>query len=81
MIWASSRLASPAPHRSRCSGGFVHGPLGFGPGDIAGAHRENESIGVDDLVNGARAVALTVLRLPGLEPVTWCNGLNSTWSP
>ena len=29
--WAirlSSRLASPAPHRSRCSGGFIHGLLG-----------------------------------------------------
>ena len=34
----------------------------FGPGDVAEAHRENESIGVDELVKGARAVALSVMR-------------------
>ncbi|MYI46926.1 MAG: hypothetical protein F4123_11210 [Gemmatimonadetes bacterium] len=34
----------------------------FGPGDVSEAHRENESIGVDELVDGARAVALCVLR-------------------
>ena len=28
----SSRLASPAPRRSRCSGGFIHGLLGGGLG-------------------------------------------------
>ena len=37
----------------------------FGPGDVAGAHREDESIGVSELVDGARAVALTVLRFLG----------------
>ncbi|MCY4397820.1 MAG: ArgE/DapE family deacylase [Gemmatimonadetes bacterium] len=36
----------------------------FGPGDVAGSHRENESIGVGELVDGARAVALTVMRFP-----------------
>ena len=34
----------------------------FGPGDVRGAHREDESIAIDELVDGARAVALTVLR-------------------
>ena len=34
----------------------------FGPGDVAGAHRPNESIAVSELVDGARAVALLVLR-------------------
>lgn len=34
----------------------------FGPGDIGEAHCENESIAVQDLVDGARAVALAVLR-------------------
>ena len=37
----------------------------FGPGDVAGAHRENESISVRALVDGARAVALTVMRFLG----------------
>ncbi len=34
----------------------------FGPGDVSGAHRPNESIAVSELVDGARAVALTVTR-------------------
>ena len=34
----------------------------FGPGNVAEAHRANESIGVAELVDGARAVALSVLR-------------------
>ena len=34
----------------------------FGPGDVSGAHRENESIALRDLMDGARAVALSVLR-------------------
>ncbi len=34
----------------------------FGPGDVAGAHREDESIGVTELLDGARAVALAVTR-------------------
>ena len=29
-IGPSSRLASPAPRRSRCSGGFIHGLIGAG---------------------------------------------------
>ena len=37
----------------------------FGPGDVGEAHRENESIAVQDLVDGARAIALTVLRYLG----------------
>ncbi|MYD15283.1 MAG: M20/M25/M40 family metallo-hydrolase [Gemmatimonadetes bacterium] len=37
----------------------------FGPGDVAGAHRPNESITVRELVEGARAVALLVLRFLG----------------
>lgn len=37
----------------------------FGPGDVSGAHRENESIAVGELVDGARAVALCVMRFPG----------------
>ena len=37
----------------------------FGPGDVSGAHRENESIALRDLVDGARAVALSVLRYLG----------------
>ena len=39
----------------------------FGPGDVAGAHRENESIGVGELVDAARAVALTVMRFLWLD--------------
>ncbi|MDE2679352.1 MAG: ArgE/DapE family deacylase [Gemmatimonadota bacterium] len=48
----------------------------FGPGDVAGAHRPNESITVRELVDGARAVALLVLRFlggcqpPGLSPTS-----------
>lgn len=34
----------------------------FGPGDVSGAHRPNESIAVSELVDGARAIALTVMR-------------------
>ncbi|MDE2783645.1 MAG: ArgE/DapE family deacylase [Gemmatimonadota bacterium] len=34
----------------------------FGPGDIGEAHCGNESIAVQDLIDGARAVALVVLR-------------------
>lgn len=34
----------------------------FGPGDVREAHRENESIRVRELVEGARAVALCVMR-------------------
>lgn len=34
----------------------------FGPGDVSEAHRDNESIAVEELVDGARAVALCVLR-------------------
>ena len=34
----------------------------FGPGNVAGAHRPNESIAVSELVDGARAVALLVMR-------------------
>ena len=37
----------------------------FGPGDVSGAHRENESISVRELMDGARAVALSVLRYLG----------------
>jgi len=37
----------------------------FGPGDVSGAHRENESIALRDLMDGARAVALSVLRYLG----------------
>lgn len=37
----------------------------FGPGDVAGAHRPNESIAVSELMDGARAVALLVLRFLG----------------
>ena len=37
----------------------------FGPGDVAGAHRPNESIAVSELVDGARAVALSVMRFLG----------------
>ena len=37
----------------------------FGPGDVANAHREDESIGVAELVDGARAVALAVMRFLG----------------
>ena len=37
----------------------------FGPGDVAGAHRPNESIAVSELLDGARAVALLVLRFLG----------------
>ena len=42
----------------------------FGPGDVAGSHREDESIAVEELVDGARAVALAVMRFlgPGGEP-------------
>ena len=42
----------------------------FGPGDIGEAHCENESIAVQDLIDGARAVALAVLRY-----------LSPFWSP
>ena len=34
----------------------------FGPGEVTEAHRENESIGVGELLDGARAVALCVMR-------------------
>lgn len=34
----------------------------FGPGNVVEAHRENESIAVSELVDGARAVALSVMR-------------------
>ena len=37
----------------------------FGPGDVANAHREDESVGVAELVDGARAVALAVMRFLG----------------
>ncbi len=37
----------------------------FGPGDVTGAHRDNESIALRDLVDGARAVALSILRYLG----------------
>ena len=37
----------------------------FGPGNVAGAHRPNESIAVSELVDGARAVALSVMRFLG----------------
>ena len=40
----------------------------FGPGDVANAHREDESIGVAELVDGARAVALAVMRFLGEQP-------------
>lgn len=39
----------------------------FGPGNVAGAHRPNESVAVSELVDGARAVALTVLRFGSLR--------------
>ena len=38
----------------------------FGPGDVAHAHREDESIGVAELMDGARAVALALMRF--LDP-------------
>ena len=41
----------------------------FGPGDVTEAHRENESVGVAELVKGARAVALSVLRFLSEAPV------------
>lgn len=34
----------------------------FGPGDVAGAHQANESIRVSELMDGARAAALLILR-------------------
>lgn len=34
----------------------------FGPGEIRGAHRENESIRISELLDGARAVALAAMR-------------------
>ena len=34
----------------------------FGPGDVAGTHRPNESIALSELLDAARAVALTVMR-------------------
>ena len=37
----------------------------FGPGDVSGAHRKDESISVRELMDGARAVALSVLRYLG----------------
>jgi len=40
----------------------------FGPGDVVNAHREDESIGVAELVDGARAVALAVMRFLGRRP-------------
>lgn len=40
----------------------------FGPGDVANAHREDESIGVAELVDGARAVALALMRFLGQRP-------------
>ncbi len=40
----------------------------FGPGDVANAHRADESIGVAELVDGARAVALAVMRFLGRRP-------------
>ena len=40
----------------------------FGPGDVAGAHQANESIAVSELMDGARAVALLVMRF--LTPIS-----------
>lgn len=40
----------------------------FGPGDVSQAHRANESIGVGELVEGARAAALCVMRFLGDRP-------------
>ncbi len=40
----------------------------FGPGDVSEAHRTNESIGVGELVDGARAAALCVMRFLGDRP-------------
>ena len=40
----------------------------FGPGDMSQAHRANESIGVGELVDGARAAALCVMRFLGDPP-------------
>jgi acetylornithine deacetylase len=37
----------------------------FGPGDVRGAHRPDESVAVDDLVAAARAVAVAVMRFCG----------------
>ena len=34
----------------------------FGPGEVQGAHRENESIAIGELVDAARAVALVLMR-------------------
>ena len=49
----------------------------LGPGDVSEAHRENESIGVGELVDGARAVALCVMRFLSEGPAR----LSSTWRP
>lgn len=47
--------------RHLVNAGQVPGVL-FGPGDVANAHREDESIGVAELMDGARAVALALMR-------------------
>ena len=47
--------------RHLVNAGGMQGIL-FGPGDVSEAHRENESIRVEELVEGARAVALCVMR-------------------
>ncbi|RMH11203.1 MAG: ArgE/DapE family deacylase [Gemmatimonadetes bacterium] len=40
----------------------------FGPGDIRRAHAPDEGVKVDELVDAARALALTVTRFVGSEP-------------
>ena len=40
----------------------------FGPGDVARAHREDESVGVAELMDGARAVALSLMRFLDRAP-------------
>jgi acetylornithine deacetylase len=37
----------------------------FGPGDIRGAHRPDESVAVDDLVALARSLAVAIVRFCG----------------
>lgn len=53
--------------RHLVNAGWTPGVL-FGPGDVSQAHRANESIGVGELVDGARAAALCVMRFLGDRP-------------
>lgn len=55
--------------------GLLHGVAGiptvlFGPGDIRGAHRPDESIAVEDLAQAARILAVMILRFCGVADGT-----------